>query len=256
MASTIPSSTPSTSPGSRSSTRSPRPRRLDDRAPARGPDDVRAGARISRTGRSHVGALPGTTRLRLSEIAIGVLLVAGAALGVVLWHTSSTSTRPALVLARGVERGHVFVAADFASAQAAAHGMVLLPYSARDSMVGRIAATDLAAATPVTDSVAVETVPIAPGEAVVARRLDAGEFPAGLAPGSTVEVLLVVETMSSTSATPERESIVLPDPAVVDGVNGLDTLGDAVVITLRLPEAAARQVAAADGVRLLQVAGS
>ncbi len=206
------------------------------------------------SGRGQAPTLPATRpRVRGPELIVGVLVVAGCALGAVLWHQSSTSTRQALVLAQAVERGHVFEPADFAAADVSAQGMRLVAFADRDLMVGRIAATDLEAASPVTDSVAVEQVPLGDGESLVGCRLEAGEFPAGLAPGANVRVILVLEHATTPDATPTKESVELPSTAVVESVEPLTNAADAMVATLRLPSELAAQVAAADGVRLVQV---
>jgi len=201
-------------------------------------------------------ALPATTpRVRVPELLTGVVVVVGCALGAVLWHTSSTSTRQALVLSHPVERGHVFVEDDFAAASVSAEGMRLVAFAERDRMLGRIAVADLDSATPITDSVATPTTPLAPGEARVGRRLDAGEYPADLASEARVQVVLVVEQAPVTGGAPTKQSVVLDQVAVVDAVTPLANAADSAIVTLRLPSALAQQVASADGVRLVQVGG-
>jgi hypothetical protein len=186
---------------------------------------------------------------------VGLLVVAGSALGIALWHTSSTATRQALVVAGDVDRGHVFTDADFAPASVSAEGMRLVAFADRGRMIGRIAATALSAATPITDSVALEQPPLAEGEGLVGRKLEAGEYPVGLPVGSTVQIVLVVEQASVTEGTPTKESIVLPESGVVEAVEPLVNQADAAVVTLRLSNELARQLASADGVRLIQVTG-
>jgi hypothetical protein len=183
-----------------------------------------------------------------------VLLVAGCALGAVLWQRSADSTRAALVLAHDVSRGHVFEPADFVPAQVRATGVHLLPYEAGARMIGRIAVADLSAHTPVTESVAVETVPLGDGEGLVGRRLAAGEYPDALRAGDHVQVVLVAPT-STSAAGPVGSAATPPsvEDATVESVVPLTGAADAVVVTLRMPSADARRVAASTGVRLVQV---
>ena len=212
------------------------------------------GHQVRERRRAGTPALPSTgSRIRVPEVLVGIVVVAGSALGALLWHQSSTTTRQALVLAHAVERGHVFELADFAPADVSARGMRLVAYADRDAMVGRIATTDLEAASPVTQSVAAAEVPLADGESLVGTRLEAGEFPVGLTAGASVEVILVVEHATSTDSAPTRESIALDRAAVVEAVEPLANAADTVVATLRLPSDLAQQVAAADGVRLVQI---
>lgn len=139
-------------------------------------------------------ALPPTRpRVRVPELVVGILLVAGCALGVLVWHISATTTREALVLARPVGRGQLLTAADFAPAPVAGSGVVLVPYADRTRFEGRFAATDLAAGTPLADSLALAATPLPAGEALIGRRLAPGLFPSGLAAGDAVVVVLVGE---------------------------------------------------------------
>lgn len=220
---------------------------------------VRSGSRNGRSGatlpdRARPGALAGRSPgVRVPELVVGVMVVAGCALAALLWHTSVTATRQAVVLATAVERGHVFEEADFAPADVAATGMRLIPFAERDSLVGRLAATDLDAATPLNDSVAVPAIPLSDGDALVGRRLEAGDYPAGLAAEATVQVLLLADPVVAVDADPAGRSVTLEGTAVVDTVVPLLNAADAVVVTLRLPDGLAAQVAAADSVRLVQV---
>lgn len=212
-----------------------------------------AGGEVGTPGRRPRPLPPVAPKVRVPELIVGVLVVAGCALAAVLWHTSSTSTRRAVVLAVPVERGHVFAESDFAPAEVSATGMRLIAYEDRAGLVGRLAAADLEAATPVTDSVAVVAVPLADGEGLVGRRLEAGEYPSNLAPDATVQVILVVESSGGVDEQPTKTSVTLPEPAIVDAVTPLMNAADAMVVSLRLPAELAQQVAAADGVRLVQV---
>ncbi len=210
-------------------------------------------------------------RVRLPEVIIGVLLVAGSALGALVWHSSSTKTTPAPVLPADVERGHVFVDTDFAAAPVKATGVRLVPFAEREVMVGRIAAVDLRAFDPVTEAVAVDLLPISADQALISLRFEAGQYPDAIAPGSTVRVVMVnsdssAETSaggvdasgSETSVQPigsADQAVAEPLLAIVDDVRPGESAADTVIITLRVPNRSADAIAAAAEVRLVQING-
>jgi hypothetical protein len=198
-------------------------------------------------GRQQPAALPATKkRVRTPELALGILLAAGCGLGAVMWTSSASSTTPALVLARDVQRGEVLELADFAPAEARATGLRLVSYAEREKYVGRIAAIDLTAASAVTDSVALEIAPIADGEALAAVRVDAGEYPTGLRSGSTVQVVGLLD-----------QAIVAALAAAVvtvDSIEVVEGAADEVVVTLRVPRATSSAIAAQKDIQLVEVA--
>lgn len=202
-------------------------------------------------------------RVRLPEVVVGVLVIAGSALATLVWHSSSSATTPALVLAADVARGHVLVEADFAAAEVRTVGVRLVPFDQRSAMLGRIAVVDLRAADPITDAVAVELLPIADDQALVSRRLEAGEFPDGIAPGSAVRVILLADAAATGAAGQgpttndggAGSGAGTPVDAVVEDVRPGETAADISIVTLRVPDALADAVAAAGEVRLVQVRG-
>jgi hypothetical protein len=210
-------------------------------------------------------ALPNPSpRVRLPEVIIGVFLVAGSALGALVWHSSNSATTPALVLAADVQRGHVFTAGDFAAASVRSEGVRLIRFADREKMIGRIAAVDLRIADPITETVAVTLLPIDTDQALISRRLEAGEFPDAIAPGSTVRIVIVdadPSPSSGASADPaapgaapselSTDSII----ATVEDVRPGETSADTVILTLRLLNVYADAVASAPEIRLVQVRG-
>jgi len=186
------------------------------------------------------------------ELVLGVLLVAGCALAAVLWQRSSGATRPALVLAHDVRRGDVLELQDFTSAEMRATGARLLPYTDAERLVGRVVAADLSAFTPVTDDLAVETIPLGADESLVGRRLELGQFPEGLQPGDAVTVVLVeAGPLTSTDGTGEPRTT--PLPATLETLRVIDGGPGDVVATLRVSAVVAEQIAAASDVRLALV---
>ncbi len=225
----------------------------------------RRGNRNPATTASHRNAIAlanPAPKVRLPEVIVGVLLVAGSALAAMVWHSSNSTTTPALVLAADVERGHVFEQIDFVAAEVKSSGVRLRTFEDRAEMVGRIAAVDLRASDPITDAVAVTMLPIGPDKALVSRRLEAGQFPDAVAPGSTVRIVIVdTDDRTAASAAPDAIGIPAATPraamppvlATVEDVRPGESAADTVIITLQIPNAAADSVASAKEVRLVQV---
>ncbi len=235
--------------------------RLADPATDGGARPGRGGMPVRPIGRrpAAVASLPPTaTKVRVPELLVGILLVAGCALAVLVWHQSSVSTRQALVLAHPVSRGQLLTEADFAAADVSATGMVLVAYDDRARMVGRIAATDLAAATPLTDSVALVSTPLPAGEALVGRRLEPGEYPSGLTVGDQVDVVIVGDQPmiagegEAPAAGTDPSSTGTALLAVVEAIE-TSTTSDDIVVDLRLAESVAGRIAAAPSVKLVRV---
>ena len=191
--------------------------------------------------------------VRVPELLLGVLLVAGCALAAVLWQKASNATTPALVLARDVRRGEVLEPQDFTSAEVRATGARLLPFTDVERMVGRVVATDMRAFTPVTDDLAVETIPLGADESLVGRRLELGQFPEGLHSGDPVTVVLVeADPLGSSGGVGTPRTT--PLRATLEMLSAIDGGPGDVVATLRVPSGVAEQIAAAADVRLALVA--
>ncbi|WP_416968274.1 SAF domain-containing protein [Streptomyces sp. 4F14] len=175
---------------------------------------------------------------RLPYLLVGVLLVLGCTAGGVLVATQAGSREPVLVLARPVTVGQTLSARDLREENVAAEALDLLPARSRSAVLGRPVAYSLPAGTPLTkNALGPASVPPA-GQAVAAIGLKAGQFPPGAQPGSRVSVVLVPAEDTATPSTPTAWS------ATVTDVRG-DGTGQNTVLSLLLPQADARELAAA-----------
>ena len=188
--------------------------------------------------------------VRVPELMVGILLVAGCALAAVVWQRSASTMQQALVFARDVRRGEVLVPEDFRAADMRATGARLLPYTDASRLVGRVVAADISAFTPVTDDLAVEAIPIGRDESLVGRRLELGEFPLGLRSGDRVRVVVVED--DPLGAIPGDPGVELT--AVIETISSIDGGPGDVAVTLRVASAVAEQIASAAEIRLAQVA--
>jgi hypothetical protein len=220
--------------------------------------------------------------VRVPELMLGILLVAGCALAAIVWQRSASTTQQALVFARDVRRGDVLAPQDFRAADVRATGARLLPFTDATRLVGRVVVADISAFTPVTDDLAVDAIPLGTDESLVGRRLELGEFPLGLRSGDRVTVVVVEDdplgasTVMPTGASvpeaspaeeaalapagePATDPVIIAEPkleltALIETISTIEGGPGDVVVTLRVASPVAEQIAAAREVRLAQVA--
>ncbi len=195
---------------------------------------------------------PPGRRVRVPELAVGVLVTVVFALGAVLWHLSSVEKVPALVAAAPIERGETIDAGDVRVAYLSSDStLARLDSTEMDLVVGRVALVDLAEGTMLSTSVAAEVPAVEAGSGVVGMALDPGAYPGqGLAPGDRVHVVLTGEV-----ANPDAEPTVVARSATVFDIEALAS--DQLLVSVLTTEADAEAVAAAagaGGLRLVLVA--
>lgn len=202
--------------------------------------------------RPEVDIRPPGRRVRVPEVAVGVLVTVVFALGAVLWHLSAVEKVPALVVASGVERGQVIESGDVRVAYVSSDDtLARLDSSQIDRVVGRVALVDLAAGTVLTTSVVADAAAVEAGDGVVGLSLDPGAYPArGLAPGDRVNVVRTADV-----ADLDADPTVVARNATVFAIDELAS--DRLLVSVLTTEADAEAVAAAagaGGLRLVLVA--
>jgi hypothetical protein len=198
-------------------------------------------------------ALP-KRRVRLPELAVGVLVTVAFALGAVLWHLNAVDTVPALSVTGPIERGEIIDAEDLRVTYVAADDPVArMDETQASRVVGRIALVDLAAGTLVTPGVVADATALEPGDGVVGLALDPGQYPAfGIAPGDRVNVVRSVE---AGGAVDRDADLVVVRGATVSAVEDLPS--DRKLVSILSDEAGAEAVASLAGsgsLRLVLVA--
>lgn len=175
----------------------------------------------------------------MPELALGVLVTVGCALGAVLWHLSSVDRVPVLATATEVGRGEVIDATDLRVVYLAADDPLSVLRSDQSSIVvGQVAAVDLAEGSLLSTDVVAPGLTVDPGTGVVGLALEPGQFPTrGLAPGDRVDVVAPVD------AEGEVGEAVLAGGATVFAVEELAS--DRLLVSILTREQDARVVAAA-----------
>lgn len=218
------------------------------------PPPGRAGSPGS-NGNSRVHAptlAPPKRRVRIPELAAGLLVTVMCALGAVLWHLSATSKVPALAVSAEVERGDVIEAVDLRTVYVASDDS-LVRITDQAAVVGKVALVDLAPGTLITPTVVADGAALEAGDGVVGLALDPGQYPAlGLAPGDRVNVVRSGEAASSGT---EQDDGVIARGATVFEVE--DLASDRKLVSIQASESDAEAVAGAAGaagLRLVLVA--
>ena len=126
-----------------------------------------------------VDVSPPGKRVRVPELAVGILVTVVFALGAVLWHLSSVEKVPALVASSPIERGETIDASDVRVAYLASDStLARLDSSEMDRVVGGVALVDLSEGTMLSTSMVAEVPTIDAGRGVVGLALDPGAYPA------------------------------------------------------------------------------
>jgi hypothetical protein len=207
---------------------------------------------MGRAGAVAAGAGGSRRRARLSEVALGVVVIAVCALGVVLWQRSTTSTEAVLVLGRSVRAGEE-LRADALRVEDVHVGALVGHVAAADSrrIVGKTATADLPAGTLVTDALFVGRPPVPAGSTVVAAALVPGQFATfELRPGQAVTAIRT----GGATATAQPDAGAVLAAATVYEVRALDDTSGTVVVSLLVPEATAPAVASAAAAKSLSLA--
>ncbi|WP_220817025.1 SAF domain-containing protein [Amycolatopsis echigonensis] len=156
--------------------------------------------------------------------------------------------QPVLVLARPVTVGHLLSAPDFRQVSVSADvGLDAVPAAESSTVVGRPAAFSLPAGTLLTrGSLGPPAIPV-DGQAIAAVALKAGQFPPALAPGARVAVLVSSGSASTGTASSNPGQVAVPIAQWTATVSDVGAGPDpqSTVVSLQLPEANARQLAAA-----------
>ncbi len=194
-----------------------------------GPSSVPAGAAAAK--RSAPMALAG-----LAAVVLGALLFAGL-------HVGLDRRRPVLVVTRPVAAGAVISVEDLGEKKASVPGSMAMPASRRSDVVGKAAATALVPGSLLAPGQVGVSSALQAGEALVGLSLKAGQFPAGLRPGTRVGV---VDTGQQGSGQP---ATVVSRQAVVTTVGRLESATSTVSVAVTVPvgEAAAVVGASAAG---------
>lgn len=190
---------------------------------------------------------PPKGRVRLPELAIGLFVMVGFALGAVLWHLNSVDKSPALAIAANVERGETLTSNDIRVVYVASDDVLAtIGEGQMSQVVGRVALVDLPAGALLTRDLVADAVVIEAGDGVAGLSLEPGQYPAlGLAPGDIINVVRAGEDGTGEDGTGEATDTVIARHATVFAVE--DLASDRKLVSIMTTEADAEAVASAAG---------
>jgi len=231
-----------------------RERTSDDPAPAApgpgssGAPSTAAARRPTSTLRSP-RALPTTKRsFRLPEVVLGVLLVAGCALGAVLWQRSADSTTTVVVASRAIARGSIIGPDDLRGAQVGGETSAMIAGESAHALLGKVALIDIAANVPMSLSLLSDTQPLGADEALSSMALKGGDYPPDLAADDHVRILVT----GRPDATGSAVTTLVDEGALVWSVEE-SADGASTIVTVRGSLGLATSIAAADQIDLVRV---
>ena len=182
-------------------------------------------------------------RVRVPQLAAGLVLSGLAALGFVLWQTTAVQRMPVVALAADVVRGHTLTPEDLRVVYVASDDpLTVVSGDDAAGLVGRVAVVGLPAGTLVVDGQFTAGAALVEGAGVVGVALPPGAYPTPrLAVGDLVNVLTTGPDDHEGGGTVSR---LLVEAAEVVGVDPVGTQGQ-VFVSLQTGELEAGEVATA-----------
>jgi uncharacterized membrane protein YgcG len=264
--------------GAVTSSRRPRARRSGATPEAAGSLTAVASRAVTDAGAPGGRSLPSVNRrsFRLPEVVLGVFLVAGCALGAVLWQKSADTTTTVVVAGRRISRGSVIGAGDLRGAQVGGETSAMIAGQSAHALLGKIAVIDIDVDVPITPTLLTDARPLAIDEALTSMALAPGHLPPDLATNDTIRIVVTGPSAAvggsggsggssgsggtgGSGATGGGGAIdvtlLLDQPAVVWSVDKSPD-GVSTIVTLRGSLSLSTAIAAADEIRLVRVGES
>ena len=184
---------------------------------------------------------------RVPEMAIGIALVIGGALGSLLLFQSATNTITVVSASHFLPRGHVIAPSDLLAMELSEQsGRAFVKAVDAQSLVGKSMAIDIDPSTPIHRSMLQIRDPLTVGEALTSAAVDVGDFPPALADGDRVQVVFAPEITSGGALPPALYGQIVTVWSIVQPDNSLS----AAVITMRGPVDLALAIAGAGKVHV------
>jgi hypothetical protein len=184
---------------------------------------------------------------RVPEMAIGIALVIGGALGSLLLFQSATNTITVVSASHFLPRGHVIAPSDLLAMELSKQsGRAFVKAVDAQSLVGKSMAIDIDPSTPIHRSMLQIRDPLTVGEALTSAAVDVGDFPPALADGDRVQVVFAPDITSGGALPPALYGQIVTVWSIVQPDNSLS----AAVITMRGPVDLALAIAGAGKVHV------
>ncbi len=209
-------------------------------------DVTRQWSNVADGARRRVAGTRWGQRRVLAELALGIALVIGGAVGVLAWHRQAVQSHTVLVTARDLKRGEIIDLAELAVATVTgARGVTLLTRDDVDRVLGGVVVAPLPADTPLTAGMVEYRQRPGAHEALVSLALRPGEVPLDLAPRDVVRMVSI--RLDPLGASPPAVTYDLAEVWSVRPPTDVDTT---TLVTLRAATEVLERLALADRVRV------
>ena len=192
-------------------------------------------------------------RWRIPELAIGVVLMCGGALGAILLSRSGDSMVVVVGSARNLERGSLITAQDLIALEVpSSFAASFVSGENAKSLIGQTIFINLNASSPITTAMLSPTIGLLPGEALTSSAVDVGNFPVDLAVGDIVRVVTVPDLAISESTEPSM----FADEVTIYSITQVSDNNDVALLTFRSSLDLSMAIARAGEIYLVRIAGA
>ncbi|MFZ9591765.1 MAG: SAF domain-containing protein [Ilumatobacteraceae bacterium] len=189
-------------------------------------------------------------RWRIPELAVGLVLMLGGALGAILLSRSGDSIVTVVGAAHDLQRGDKITPQDLVAVETSQSlsGSFITEAQA-SALIGQTALVDLEASTPLTVSMFSDQQQLLPNEALTSAAIQQGNYPIDLAVGDQVRIVTVPDIALSQNALPE-----LFDQVVTIWSLNKSENNDSALVTFRSSLDLSMAIAKAGEVHIVRVA--
>ena len=189
-------------------------------------------------------------RWRIPELAVGLVLMLGGALGAILLSRSGDSIVIVVGAAHDLQRGDKITPKDLVAVETSQSlaGSFITEAQA-SALIGQTALVDLRASTPLTVSMFSDQQQLLPNEALTSAAIQQGNYPIDLAVGDQVRIVTVPDIALSQNALPE-----LFDQVVTIWSLNKSENNDSALVTFRSSLDLSMAIAKAGEVHIIRVA--
>ena len=189
-------------------------------------------------------------RWRIPELAVGLVLMLGGALGAILLSRSGDSIVIVVGAAHDLQRGDKITPKDLVAVETSQSlsGSFITEAQA-SALIGQTALVDLRASTPLTVSMFSDQQQLLPNEALTSAAIQQGNYPIDLAVGDQVRIVTVPDIALNQNALPE-----LFDQVVTIWSLNKSENNDSALVTFRSSLDLSMAIAKAGEVHIIRVA--
>ena len=189
-------------------------------------------------------------RWRIPELAVGLVLMLGGALGAILLSRSGDSIVIVVGAAHDLQRGDKITPKDLVAVETSQSlaGSFITEAQA-SALIGQTALVDLRASTPLTVSMFSDQQQLLPNEALTSAAIQQGNYPIDLAVGDQVRIVTVPDIALNQNALPE-----LFDQVVTIWSLNKSENNDSALVTFRSSLELSMAIAKAGEVHIVRVA--